>query len=248
MLGSNIANIGLILGATGLITPLGIKAILLRREIPILILFTIFTYILTLDGQLGRVDGLLLLFSFVGFNTMFYLLAKQEQDARRYLLADIDTEPILAGVERANEFAFLCIGIIALVVGSRLMVEGAVNLARFIGVNELATAITLVAFGTSLPELATSLSAAFQEETDLAIGNVVGSNIANLLLILGITCLLQPIAVNRAEVQFEFIVMIAFAILLVPFMRHQKLGRRHSAVFLGAYIAFVIYSFISGNL
>ncbi len=131
VLGSNIANIGLILGATGLITPLGIKAILLRREIPILILFTIFTYILTLDGQQGRVDGLLLLFSFVGFNTMFYFLARQEQDARRSLLADIDTEPIPAGVVRADEFAFLCIGIIALVVGSRLMVDGAVNLARF---------------------------------------------------------------------------------------------------------------------
>ncbi len=248
VLGSNIANIGLILGATGLITPLGIKAILLRREIPILILFTIFTYILTLDGKLGRVDGLLLLFSFVGFNTMFYFLAKQEQDARRSLLADIDTEPIPAAVVRANEFAFLCIGIIALVIGSRLMVEGAVNLARSIGVSELVIDITLVAFGTSLPELATSLSAAFNKETDLAIGNVVGSNIANLLLILGITALLQPIAVNRAEVQFEFIVMIAFAILLVPFMRQQKLGRRHSAVFLGAYIAFVIYSLLSGNL
>ena len=128
-----------------------------------------------------------------------------------------------------------------------MMVEGAVNLARMAGISELVIAITLVAFGTSLPELAASLSAAYHKETDLAIGNVVGSNIANLLLILGVTAFLQPIQVERGEVQFEFIVMIAFAILLIPFMRHQRLSRRQSAIFLGAYIAFVIYNIVAGS-
>ena len=128
------------------------------------------------------------------------------------------------------------------------MVEGAVNIARYVGISELVIAITLVAFGTSLPELAASLSAAYHKETDLAIGNIVGSNIANLLLVLGVTALLRPIAVSRAEVQFEFVVMIAFAVLLIPFMRHHRFGRRQSAVFLGAYIAFIIYSLIAGNL
>ncbi|MDE2819510.1 MAG: calcium/sodium antiporter [Chloroflexota bacterium] len=248
VLGSNIANIGLILGATGLIAPLSVKAVLLRREIPIMILFTIFTYILTLDGQIGRVDGLLLLFSFAGFNTMFYFLAKKEQDARDHLLADFDDEQIRPKLGRPKEFLFLMLGIVALVIGSRLMVEGAVNIARLVGVSELVIAITLVAFGTSLPELAASLSAAFHKETDLAIGNIVGSNIANLLLILGLTSLLRPIAVSRAEVQFEFLVMIAFAVLLIPFTRHQKFGRRQSAVFLGAYIAFIIYSLTADSL
>ncbi|MCY4021085.1 MAG: calcium/sodium antiporter [Chloroflexi bacterium] len=242
VLGSNIANIGLILGATGLIAPLSVKAVLLRREIPIMILFTVFTYILTLDGQIGQVDGLLLLFSFAGFNTMFYFLAKKEQDASDHLLADVDDGQITPKLARPKEFLFLVLGIAALVIASRLMVEGAVNIARLVGVSELVIAITLVAFGTSLPELAASLSAAFHKQTDLAIGNVVGSNIANLLLILGVTSLLRPIAVSRAEVQFEFIVMIAFAVLLIPFVRHQEFGRRQSAVFLGAYIAFIIYS------
>ena len=242
VLGSNIANIGLILGATGLIAPLSVKAVLLRREIPIMILFTVFTYILTLDGQIGQVDGLLLLFSFAGFNTMFYFLAKKEQDARDHLLTDVDDGQITPKLGRPKEFLFLVLGIVALVIASRLMVEGAVNIARLVGVSELVIAITLVAFGTSLPELAASLSAAFHKETDLAIGNVVGSNIANLLLILGVTSLLRPIAVSRAEVQFEFLVMIAFAVLLIPFVRHQEFGRRQSAVFLGAYIAFIIYS------
>lgn len=248
VLGSNIANIGLILGATGLIAPLRVKAVLLRREIPIMILFAIFTYALTLDGQIGRFDGFLLLVSFAGFNVMFYFLAKKEQDARDRLLADFDDEQMAPELDRQKEFLFLLLGIAALVIGSRLMVEGAVNIARLVGVSELVIAITLVAFGTSLPELAASLSAAFHKHTDLAIGNIVGSNIANLLLILGVTSLLRPIAVGRAAVQFEFLVMIAFAVLLIPFARHQTLGRPQALVFLGAYIAFIVYSLTTESL
>jgi len=246
VVGSNIANIGLILGATGLITPIAVQAILLKREIPIMILFTIFTYILTLDGEISRVDGLLLLFSFVGFNTMFYFLAKQEQDAAERLLADMDEPPPEEELSRAKEFGFLLGGILVLVVGANFMVRGAVNIANEVGVPEIVIAVTLVAFGTSLPELAASLAAAFKKESDIAIGNIVGSNIANLLLILGVTSFLQPISVNTVEVQFEFIVMIGFSLLLIPFARHQQLGRRESALFLGAYIAFIAFSFF-GN-
>jgi cation:H+ antiporter len=243
VVGSNIANIGLILGATGLIMPIRVQAILLKREIPIMILFTIFTYILTLDGEISRVDGLLLLFSFVGFNTMFYFLAKQEQDAHDRLLADLDMPESVAELNRLQEIGFLIGGIAMLVVGANFMVEGAVNIARSIGVSELVIAVTLVAFGTSLPELAASITAAFKKESDIAIGNIVGSNIANLLLILGVTAFVQPITVDTAEVQLEFVVMIAFSLLLIPFVRNQQLGRRESALFLGAYVAFVLYSF-----
>jgi cation:H+ antiporter len=243
VVGSNIANIGLILGATGLIMPIRVQAILLKREIPIMILFTIFTYILTLDGEISRVDGLLLLFSFVGFNTMFYFLAKQEQDAHDRLLADLDMPESVAELNRLQEIGFLIGGIAMLVVGANFMVEGAVNIARSIGVSELVIAVTLVAFGTSLPELAASITAAFKKESDIAIGNIVGSNIANLLLILGVTAFVQPITVDTAEVRLEFVVMIAFSLLLIPFVRNQQLGRRESALFLGAYVAFVLYSF-----
>ncbi len=248
VLGSNIANVGLILGATGLIATLSVKATLLRREIPIMIFFSLFAYILTLDGQIGRVDGLLLLLSFAGFNTMVYFLAKKEQHTREHLLADVEDGQVAPERGRLKEFFFLMLGIAALVIGSRLMVEGAVNIARLVGVSELVIAITLVAFGTSLPELAASLSAAFHKQTDLALGNIVGSNIANLLLVLGVTALLRPIAVSHAEVQFEFLVMLAFAVLLIPFARHQQFGRRQSAIFLGAYIAFIIYSLSADKL
>lgn len=243
VVGSNIANIGLILGATGLIAPIAVQAVMIRREIPIMILFTIFTVIITLDGVISRVDGLLLLFSFVGFNTMFYFLAKQEQDTAERLLADMDDPPKKKELNRTKEIGFLIGGIALLVVGSSFMVNGAVSIARAVGVSDLVIAVTMVAFGTSLPELAASLSAAFHNESDLAIGNIVGSNIANLLLILGVTALIQPINVSTSEIQFEFVVMIAFAVLLIPFVRHQQLGRRESALFLGAYFAFVLYTF-----
>lgn len=248
VIGSNIANIGLILGATGLITPIAVQAVMIRREVPIMILFSIFTYIVTLDGLISRVDGLLLLFAFVGFNSMFYFLAKQEQDARERLLADMDDPPSQEELSRAKEFGFLIAGIILLVAGARFMVDGAVNIAQIIGVSDLVIGVTVVAFGTSLPELAASLTAAFKNESDIAMGNIVGSNIANLLLILGMTAFVQPIAVDTGEIQIEFIVMLAFSILLIPFIRHQQLGRRQSALFLGAYFAFIIYTGLTAYL
>ena len=245
VIGSNIANVGLILGATGLITPLKVKAVLLRREIPIMILISVSTYVLTLDGQISREDGLLLLAAFAVFNVAVYLLAKRERETRERLVSDVDDAD--ENVRRWREIAYLVAGILALVVGARLMVESAVFLARAIGISELIIAITLIAFGTSLPELAASISAAWHKQTDLAIGNVVGSNIANLLLVLGVTACLRPIPVARDDVQLEFVVMIAFSTLLIPFMWRQRLGRKRSAFFLAAYCVFIGYSIFSGS-
>ena len=245
VIGSNIANIGLILGATGIITPLVVQAVLLRREIPIMILITAGTFALAADGQISRLDGAVLLAGFVAFNLVFTLRARSERKEREQL--DTETGALTDKIKRWRELAYLAAGIFVLVISSRMMVEGAVNLARMIGISELVIAITLVAFGTSLPELAASLSAAWHKETDLAIGNIVGSNIANLLLILGATALVQPISIDRSEVQLEFVVMIAFAALLIPCARKQRLSRRLSLVFLLAYAGFIIYSLASGG-
>ncbi len=245
VIGSNIANIGLILGATGLIMPLVVQASLLRREIPIMLFITAGAFALVADGQISRLDGAVLLAGFVAFNLSFYLRARGERNARKQQAA----QPALPAdkINRWRELVFLVAGIAVLVVSSRLMVEGAVNLARMIGISELVIAITLVAFGTSLPELAASLSAAWHKETDLAIGNIVGSNIANLLLILGATALVQPIQIEPSEVQLEFLVMFAFAALLIPFSRRQHLGRTASLALLLAYAGFIIYSLAAGS-
>lgn len=247
IIGSNIANIGLILGLTGIVAPIAVKAIMVRREIPIMILFSIFTILLTLDGEINQLDGILLLFSFVGFSSMFYFLAKREQDEHNRLLAEMEEPPAPAEINRMVEIGFLALGIVTLVLGSSFMVEGATAIARLMGVSELLIGVTIVAVGTSLPELAASLTAAMKGENDIAIGNVVGSNIANLLLILGATTAIKPIPIETSQIEVELLVMLGFAFLLVPFAWNQKLDRRASAIFLGAYLAFVVYSVINAR-
>lgn len=245
VIGSNIANIGLILGATALLSPLLIQASLLRREIPLMILFTLLVIGMAADGALSRVDGFFLLLAYLLFTVAFYFFAKRDAATAEQLTAEVGEQP--TDSSRPRDFARLLLGIAALALGSRLMVAGAVSLARSVGISELVIATTLVAFGTSLPELATSLSAVRQNVTDVAIGNVIGSNIANLLLILGIVALVTPIPVDGAEVQLEFLVMFGFAIALLPFLFNQRLGRKRAALLLGAYIAFVLFSVASGR-
>jgi cation:H+ antiporter len=254
VIGSNIANIGLILGATGLITPLSVKAILLRREIPIMILFTVCAFALTLDGGIDRLDGSLLLLAFVGFNAMFYRLAKRERGERERLPADLDEKP-RGELNRGREFTVLLLGILALALGSRMMVEGAVNLARLVGISELVIAITLVAFGTSLPELAASLSAAYHRETDLAIGNVVGSNIANVGLILGISALVVPLhnhhdGAERQAIRLvrrELPFMLGTSLLVLIFTAFGRLGRFEGVVLLALMAYFLIVLVRAGD-
>ena len=239
VIGSNIANIGLILGLTGVIAPIAVQAGLIRREIPIMIIVTIFASIITLDGVISRVDGLLLLVGFVVFNLLFYFLAQQAPEAHEDV-SDIATSGIIIW----REVLRVLLGIGALVIGADLLVDGATSIARGLGISELIIGVTMVALGTSLPELATSLNAAIRGHSDLAVGNVIGSNITNLLLVLGATSAILPIEVNTGETFVEFLVMIGFALLLWPFARNKTLSRRESALFLGAYVAFIIYTFV----
>ncbi|MEL6406386.1 MAG: calcium/sodium antiporter [Chloroflexota bacterium] len=247
VIGSNIANIGLILGFTGAIRALTVREILVKREIFILLTITLFTTLLTLDGQLSRLDGILLMSGFALFNFIFYTIAQSTTEPVDIELPD---EALTEDGEKQKTPAFMDIvyiwgGITLLVIGGQWMVEGATNIARNLGVSELVIGVTLVAFGTSLPELATSATAVLKGETDIAVGNVIGSNIANLLLVLGATSFIAPIAVGATELSVvEFVVMIGFTVLLIPFARNRVLSRTESALFLGGYFAFIIYSFI----
>jgi cation:H+ antiporter len=256
VIGSNIANIGLILGLTGTLKVLAIHETLVKREIPIMIVVTLFASVLILDGRLNRIDGLLLLFGFVAFTGFFYYLAREEHDdAEQVILEEIDVEmdeqTRKVKVNLRMEAVRIFVGSIVLIIGARLMVTGATNFAEAIGVSDLVIGVTLVAFGTSLPELATSLTAAFKGENDIAIGNIIGSNIANLLLVLGAASTVATIDVGRTDLSVvEYLVMIAFSLLLLPFARNRELSRVESAIFLGCYVAFIVYSFFfsSGQL
>lgn len=245
IIGSNIANIGLILGVTGLIVPIGVDSRIIKREIPIMIGVSLAVYVLALNNQFEQFEGILMLVGIVLFNVMIYMLdgddilePEFEQFEESEGLIDDDIS------HRLRNFGILLGGIAILVAGAQFTVSGATFVAREIGVSDLVIGFTIVAFGTSLPELATSIIAATQDEADIAIGNIIGSNIANLLLILGATVTINPMGVDDRLLRFEFPVMLLFALLLVPFALDRRLGRRDAAILLTGYLAFDILLFI----
>ncbi|MDX2075224.1 MAG: calcium/sodium antiporter [bacterium] len=240
VVGSNISNIAFILGFTGMITPIVVQSILVRREIPIMIVVALVAYGLSLDGQLNQLDGIILVIGFLAFNgLMIWITLKDKNVTTAPDVPEFNAQEIVA-INRLLEAGRFVMGLIILVIGANLTVTGAINIATAIGVSQLVIGVTLVAIGTSLPELTTSIIAAIRKESDLAIGNVVGSNIINILLILGLTAAIQPVNVPTNALQFDFLVMIVFSILLLPLaIRRGRLTRFESMLLLIGYICFV---------
>lgn len=215
-----------------------------------MLVVTIFATLLILDGNLSRLDGVLLLFGFIVFNSFFYWLSQQEDHASMDFVETPD-EDLQARVDEINvllEVGRVIVGALLLVIGAQMMVEGATSLARAIGVSDVVIGATVVAFGTSLPELATSLTAALKGESDIAVGNVIGSNVANLLLVLGATSAIATINVGETDIEVvEFVVMLGISLLLWGFSRNDELPRWQSLMFLAIYAGFIVYSFVSST-
>lgn len=244
VVGSNIANIGLILGISGLIYPISVQVSLLRREIPIMVMVALLGYVLLRNGSVNRVDGLILLAGMVGFIIFMIVAGRSEQRTQRQTNEPADTPPMQDRINHRRELLRLIGGIAILMIGARLTVDNAVFIAREIGISELVIGITLIAVGTSLPELVTSAMAALRKESDIAIGNIVGSNIFNILGILGATAIIQPIPVASQIIQFDSLVMIGFSLLALSFVIDRRLSRVEALAFLGLYIAYVAYSIV----
>lgn len=243
VVGSNIANLGLILGISALIYPVSVHVTMLRREIPIMLGVTIIAFGMFQDGTLSRIEGVLLVAGFLIFVAFMIYSSRQEQT----LAHDITEEQNAAEpktMRRSREFLRLGIGIVLLVLGAQLTVNNASILARNLGVDELVIGVTLVAVGTSLPELVTSVTAALHKESDIAIGNVVGSNIFNILGILGISALIQPIQVSPQSANVDSLVMVGFSLLALPFVLDRKLGRIEGGMFIVAYVGFTLYTIL----
>lgn len=253
VVGSNIANVGLILGITGLIAPIGVKVSLIRREIPLMIAITALVYIFIIDGNIQRLDGLILLIGFVVFNTAMLLLTLNRSDEQKAADAEATGDRNGQQINMALEWGRLILGIVVLLIGAELTVRGATSVAQSLGVPDVVIGLTLVAFGTSLPELAASVIAALNGQSDIAVGNVIGSNIANLLFILGTTALISPIPITEPGtfspyvpglLSFDYLVMFAFALLVLPFALDRTLNRLESGLFLTVYTAFILSSFL----
>jgi cation:H+ antiporter len=244
-LGSNIANIGLILGTTAILTPLAVASQTLRREFPLLLSTTLIAYLLSLHGELTRMDGtiLLLLLAAVLYQLVLVALSSRRTDPIRFEYQ----EEIPADLSTRFALAWLLLGLGILVAGSKLLVWGAVDVARALGISELVIGLTIVALGTSLPELATSVTSALKSQHDIAIGNVIGSNLFNQLGVFGVAALISPGTLDSDVLTRDFPVVIALTLtFLIMAWGHRgpgRINRWEGFTLLSAYLVYqwVIY-------
>ena len=238
--GSNIANIALILGTTALISPVIVNKSILKKELPILTFVTLVSLFLILDKNISRVDSIILLFLFLGF--MSYLIfdglkASKNIKENESLKKEKENISILKAI------LFVLIGLVLLVVSSKILVWGAVKIAGSLGVSELVIGLTVVAVGTSLPELASSIVSARKNEHDLTFGNIIGSNIFNTLACVGIAGSIMPFSISK-DIIFRDMGVLIFLTLILFLMGYNfknkqgKISRFEGAFLLACYIAY----------
>lgn len=258
VVGSNIMNIALILGITAVILPINCTKVMIKREVPIMIAVTALTWIFAkTDSTITPTEGLILFVIFISYNIMSYIIGKREAQ----ISAELTEEANKIVLEKAEEeekvptmaFNIFCIigGLVGMVLGSECLVRGAVSIAKALSVSDEIIGLTLVAIGTSLPELATSIVAAKKGQSDLSVGNVVGSNIFNITAIVG-TAAVVPMfmqnttAANYLQVSSDMLtlhipLMMAVAVVLLPIMfTDMKITRKEGVFFLIVYIAYTI--------
>ncbi|MCU7958407.1 MAG: calcium/sodium antiporter [gamma proteobacterium symbiont of Bathyaustriella thionipta] len=241
-LGSNITNIALILGFTAIVVPLTVRSAMLKREYPMLMGLNLLVVAILADGYLGRVEGLILL---CGFPLMLWWLASAGKNSETSdPLADEFNESISEQMSKARSWFWTLFGLLLLLGSSRLLVWGAANIAREFHISELVIGLTIIAIGTSLPELAASLVSALKKEYDIAIGNVIGSNMFNLLGVLGLPGLIAPGRLQPEVLTRDIPVMIGLTLALFIFGFGMKgdgrINRFEGAILV---VAFCVYQY-----
>lgn len=250
VVGSNICNVLLILGACALAYPLKVSVQLIRLDVPIMIASSVLIPVLGFNGTIGRTEGLVLLALMIWYNV--FIIRKSRQETKAAL--DEFASEFEAPSEVTPRFlvvnvVLLIAGFALLVIGARMFVNAAVVIAQAFGFSQLVIGLTIVAVGTSLPEVATSLIATVRGERDIAIGNVVGSNIYNVLAVLGATAVVKPIHVPEQAIQFDIPIMIAIMVACLPiFFTGMTISRWEGALFLGYYVAYTAYLVMQAQL
>ncbi|NHK28308.1 calcium/sodium antiporter [Parvularcula flava] len=237
VVGSNIANVLLIVGCAALIFPLATDLRALKRDGSVMILATLMVLALFFTGEIGRIAGLVLV---IGLFAFMFLAWKTDESA-----ASLEEEIPAAPEGYLKASLFFLAGLIGILTGANMLVRGAIEIASDMGVDETIIGLTIVAIGTSLPELVTSVTAALKKEADIAIGNVIGSNIFNLLAILGITAMVHPLAVPPMILQADGWIMLGVSLALILFAwTGRKIERWEGAVFVLGYAAFTGFLFV----
>lgn len=234
IIGSNIANILLILGVTGLICPIPIKQNTVNKEIPFSLFAVILLIFLSYDGTLTRMDAIILLIFFIMFLIYVFVIGKT---------AKLEVETI-GNMNNMKMLIFISLGFVGLMLGGKLVVDSAVKIATALGVSKKLIALTIVSIGTSLPELVASVVAARKGQSDIAIGNVVGSNIFNIFLIMGVSGLVNPVA-YEAKFNFDIGILIFATLMLIATTyvgKKNLIERWQAGVFFLTYIAYLLFS------
>ncbi len=241
-IGSNIANIALILGLTGLVYPMSVERSTCTREIPLLVIVTAVTAFLMLDRELARPDGLVLGGGLALFVTAMVIRSKRAGRTDPATLALMNE--ISPPMPRKRAILITLLGIAILPLSAALLVEGAIELALLMGVSEAVIGLTIVALGTSLPELAAAISSALRKEDDLCIGNILGSNLFNLLGVLGIAALIHPMEIERILIVRDLPVMaLTLAMLALMAIIARRVGRLNALLLLSTYLVYQVAVF-----
>ncbi len=247
-LGSNIANIGLVIGATALIMPLAVSSHILRREYPVLIGVTALAGLLMWGNELGRLDGIILIFGALLLIAWLIWMGKRPHAADP-LETEFEVE-IPTGLSMTRAVLWTLIGVVVLVLSARLLVWGAVDIARDLGVSDLVIGLTIIAVGTSLPELAATVMSAIKKEHDMAIGNVIGSNMFNLLAVLALPGLIQPSVLDPAVMQRDYPIVVALTLALFimayGFKGRGRVNRLEGGILLACFAAYMTWLGLTG--
>ncbi|AEF47560.1 Na+/Ca+ antiporter, CaCA family [Serratia sp. AS12] len=247
VLGSNIANILLILGVAALIHPLAARSEVLRRELPLMLAVTVLCGFVLMDGTLSRLDGVVLLAAAAAFILLILKIARLAQREGSDSLTVEQLAELPQDSSNTVAVLWLVLAFIILPLSSKMVVDNATVIAHYFGMSELVVGLTLIAIGTSLPELATSIAGALKGEDDMAIGNIIGSNIFNTVIVLGVPALLSPGSVDPAAFHRDYWVMLAVSIVLSALCigRKHRIGHLAGALLLCGFIAYLAVLFFN---
>ena len=249
VVGSNICNIALVLGLASIFQPITSSKSVVRRDIPIMLGISVYLFIISLNSGIGRIEGMSLFGGVILYTIFNYYIASKESRANReqgMKEYESELEEIGYVATRSKQILFILVGIAGVVIGAQAVVDSSVKIMKLLGVSEKFIGLTIVAFGTSLPELATSVVAALRKEMDISIGNLVGSNVFNILSVLGVASMIRPITIPGgffgSGLFIDYLVMI-FTCLLPWFMMRKQptLSRRGGAVLLACYAGYICY-------
>ncbi|MCG2836568.1 calcium/sodium antiporter [Photobacterium sp. WH77] len=243
VLGSNIANIALILGLTALIKPLSISSGIIRRELPLMMVVTLIAGVLLWDSYLGFFEGVLLVVLFVIFILAMLKISRSGNNGAQDILLEEQESEIPQGVSNMAASVWIVIGLLLLPYAANMLVDSAVTIAKYFGMSDLVIGLTIIAVGTSLPELAASIASIHKGEDDMAVGNIIGSNVFNILAVMGLPGLLNPSVISPLAMGRDFYVMLGISVLLVLMAlgRRRRINRLEGLILILCFVAYQSY-------